>query len=172
MAGVGVELWLLAYSGAGGTSSEEEKGAGARDWGRQAVAACFDAGKVRKKGAALEHCGRATTATTPFLATSHRPTQGRLSRGTEWPAARVARSFSLSIGGTRKRGIGTRERSRGGGLWIGGREDFWIKGAAIWIDEDSKWESGGIPRWEMSAAATGTNLLEFRVGRWVGGLFI
>ncbi|EMS56367.1 hypothetical protein TRIUR3_28000 [Triticum urartu] len=34
MAGVGVELWLLAYSGAGGTSSEEEKGALARDWRR------------------------------------------------------------------------------------------------------------------------------------------
>ena len=34
MAAVGVELWLLAYSGAGGTSSEEEKGAGARDWRR------------------------------------------------------------------------------------------------------------------------------------------
>ena len=57
------------------------------------------------------------------------------------------------------------ERSRGGGLWIGGREDFWIKGAAIWIDKESRWESRGIPRWEMSAAAAGTNLLEFRVGR-------
>ena len=34
MAGIGVELWLLAYSDKGGTSSKEEKGAGARDWRR------------------------------------------------------------------------------------------------------------------------------------------
>ena len=89
-----------------------EKSRGAR-LGKAGGGGLLRRGKVRKKGTALEHCGRATTATTPLPATSHGPTQGRLSRGTEWPAARVACSFSLSGDGTRKRGIGTRERSRG-----------------------------------------------------------
>ena len=119
------------------------------------MAACFDAGKVRKKGAELEHCGRATTATTPLSVMSHGPTQGRLSRGTEWSAARVARSFSLSGDETRKRGIETRRD----------REE-WVEGIGIeeMVESGCGSPSGGA-RGEMERKGNGLGLALGLVGR-------
>ena len=92
-------------------------------------------GKVRKKGAALEHCARNDDGSNAITGDVLGTTQGRRSKGTERPAARG-----------RARVRGERVRARGDCAcerekWIWGRE--WLRGRDGIEAPGAKRASGG-----------------------------